>query len=60
MFGCCEADQRKFKDGHGHVDQARLEMLTAEVQAADWDQARIEKVRECTCQCHNDGSQVFC
>tara|TARA_R110002124_G_scaffold128157_5_gene288563 strand:+ start:295 stop:477 length:183 start_codon:yes stop_codon:yes gene_type:complete len=60
MFGCCGAERQKFKNGQGQLDQARLDKLTAEKKEAGWIDARVEKLRQCSCPCHEDGSHVLC
>lgn len=60
MFGCCGAERLKFKDEQGQIEQARLDKLATELKAAGWIEARVEKLRQCSCPCHQDGSQVLC
>lgn len=60
MLGCCGAERRKFKNEQGQLDQARFDKLVAEKKAAGWSDARVEKLRQCSCPCHQDGSQVLC
>jgi hypothetical protein len=28
--------------------------------AAGWTEAQVENLRQCSCPCHGDGSQVLC
>lgn len=60
MFGCCGAESRKFKNERGEIDQVRLDKLATEKQAAGWDEAKVEELRQCSCPCHQDGKQVLC
>ncbi len=60
MLGCCGAERRKFKNEQGQLDQTRLDKLANEKKAADWSDQRVEKLRECSCPCHEDGSHVLC
>lgn len=60
MLGCCGAERRKFKNEQGQIDQARLDELVTDKNAAGWCDARVEKLRQCSCPCHEDGSHVLC
>lgn len=60
MFGCCGAEKRKFKSEHGQLDQARLDKLATERKTAGWSDARVKKLRQCPCACHQDGLHVRC
>lgn len=60
MFGCCGAERRKFRTEQGQLDQARLDKLATEKMAAGWTEAQVENLRQCSCPCHGDGSQVLC
>lgn len=60
MFGCCGAERRKFKSEQGRLDHVRLDKLVTEKKTAGWTDSQVEKVRQCSCPCHQDGSQVLC
>lgn len=60
MFGCCGAELRKFKDEKGQIDHIRLDRIVTEKKSAGWSDEQIEKLRQCSCPCHEDGSVTLC
>ena len=60
MIGCCGAESSKFKTQQGEIDRARLDRLVAEKQKAGWSAKGIDRLRRCSCLCHNDGVRILC
>lgn len=60
MFGCCGSERAKFRNADNQVDQKRLAEIANDRKAKGWNDERTERLKRCTCPCHQDGMQVMC